>query len=41
LAHKQIDVVSLIHRRIKLDQALEAMQMAARPGVLKVILTME
>lgn len=41
LAHKQIDVVSLIHRRMKLDQGVDAMRLAARPGVLKVILTME
>jgi threonine dehydrogenase-like Zn-dependent dehydrogenase len=41
LAEKQIDVTSLIARRMKLDQAIEAMEFAARPGVLKVILTME
>jgi len=41
LAQKQIDVVSLIHRRIKLDQGIEAMTLAARRGVLKIILTME
>lgn len=41
LSEKQVDVTSLIHRRIKLDQAVEAMDLAARPGVLKVILTME
>jgi alcohol dehydrogenase len=41
LAEKQIDVASLIHRRLKLEQSLEAMDLAARPGVLKVILTME
>ena len=40
LAAKQIDVVSLIHRRMKLDQGVEAMKLAARPGVLKIILTM-
>jgi len=39
LAAKRIDVASLIHRRMKLDQGLEAMQLAARPGVLKVILS--
>ena len=38
LAEKQIDVVSLIHRRMKLDQGVEAMAFAARPGVLKVLL---
>jgi alcohol dehydrogenase len=41
LAAKEIDVASLINRRMKLDQGLEAMSLAARPGVLKVILTME
>jgi alcohol dehydrogenase len=41
LAEKRIDVASLIHRRMKLDQGLEAMQLAARPGVLKVVLTMD
>ena len=41
LAEKRIDVASLIHRRMKLDQGLEAMDLAGRPGVLKVILTME
>ena len=40
LAEKRIDVVSLIHRRMKLEQGTEAMALAARPGVLKVILTM-
>src|SRR5205823_8266113 len=41
LAENEVDVVSLIHRRMKLDQGVEAMNLAARPGVLKVILTME
>jgi threonine dehydrogenase-like Zn-dependent dehydrogenase len=41
LADKTIDVASLVHRRVKLDQGLDAMDLAARPGVLKVILTME
>ena len=41
LAEKQIDVVSLIHRRMKLEQGVEAMTLAGRPGVLKVILTMD
>ena len=40
LAAKQVDVVSLIHRRMKLEQGVEAMALAARPGVLKVLLTM-
>src|SRR3954468_18028884 len=41
LAEKAIDVTSLIHRRMKLEQGVEAMEVAGRPGVLKVILTME
>jgi threonine dehydrogenase-like Zn-dependent dehydrogenase len=41
LAEKQVDVVSLIHRRMKLDQGVEAMEIASRPGVLKVLLTMD
>ena len=41
LAEKQVDVVSLIHRRMKLEQGVEAMAIAGRPGVLKVILSME
>jgi threonine dehydrogenase-like Zn-dependent dehydrogenase len=41
LAEKRIDVASLIHRRMKLEQGVEAMQLAARPGVLKVVLTMD
>jgi len=41
LAEKQVDVLSLIHRRMKLEQGVEAMALAARPGVLKVLLTME
>jgi threonine dehydrogenase-like Zn-dependent dehydrogenase len=39
LAEKRIDVTSLIHRRMKLDQGVEAMDLAGRPGVLKVILS--
>ncbi len=39
LAEKRVDVASLIHRRIKLDQGVEAMALAGRPGVLKVILS--
>ena len=39
LLEKRIDVASLIHRRMKLEQGLEAMDLAAKPGVLKVILT--
>ena len=41
LAEKQIDVASLIHRRLRLDQGMEAIDLAGRPGVLKVLLTME
>ena len=41
LAEKRIDVASLIHRRVRIEQGVEAMELAARPGVLKVILTME
>lgn len=41
LSQKQIDVVSLIHRRMRLEQGAAAMEMAARPGVLKVLLSME
>jgi alcohol dehydrogenase len=41
LAARQIDVVSLIHRRMRLEQGVEALALAARPGVLKVLLTME
>src|SRR4051794_3987433 len=41
LSEKQVDVASLIHRRMKIEQGLEAMNLASRPGVLKVLLTME
>jgi threonine dehydrogenase-like Zn-dependent dehydrogenase len=41
LAEKSVDVTSLIHRRMKLDQGVEAMELAGRPGVLKIILTMD
>ena len=41
LAEKRIDVASLVHRRMRIDQGVEAMELAGRPGVLKVILTME
>jgi threonine dehydrogenase-like Zn-dependent dehydrogenase len=40
LAEKEIDVASLITRRMKLDQGVEAMGLAGSAGVLKVILTM-
>jgi threonine dehydrogenase-like Zn-dependent dehydrogenase len=41
LAEKSVDVTSLIHRRMKLEQGVEAMEIAARPGVLKVVLTLD
>jgi len=39
LAAKEVDVLSLIHRRMKLEQGVEAMELAGKQGVLKVILT--
>lgn len=41
LAEKRIDVASLIHRRMRIEQGVEAMELAGQSGVLKVILTME
>jgi threonine dehydrogenase-like Zn-dependent dehydrogenase len=41
LAEKNVDVVSLINRRMRLEQGVEAMRFAARPEVLKVILKMD
>jgi alcohol dehydrogenase len=41
LAEKEIDVASLIHRRMKLEQGVEAFDLANRPGVLKVLLAMD
>jgi alcohol dehydrogenase len=41
LAEKSVDVTSMIHRRMKLEQGVEAMDVAGKPGVLKVLLTME
>jgi threonine dehydrogenase-like Zn-dependent dehydrogenase len=41
LAEKQIDVASLIHRRMRIEQGVEALELAGRPGVLKVLLTLE
>jgi threonine dehydrogenase-like Zn-dependent dehydrogenase len=38
LAEKSVDVLSLINRRMKLEQGVEAMELAGRPGVLKVLL---
>ena len=40
LAQKQVDVTSLIPGQMKLDDGVEAMRIAARPGVLKVLLRM-
>ncbi len=40
LAENAVDVASLIHRRFKLEQGVEAMGYAAGGGVLKVILNM-
>jgi threonine dehydrogenase-like Zn-dependent dehydrogenase len=40
LAEKAVDVTSLIHRRMKLEQGVEAMELAGSPGVLKVLLAM-
>ncbi|HEY1683353.1 MAG TPA: alcohol dehydrogenase catalytic domain-containing protein [Tepidisphaeraceae bacterium] len=41
LAEKNVDVISLISKRMKLEQSIEAMQYAARAGILKILLTME
>lgn len=41
LAEKSVDVTSMIHRRMKLEQGIEAMELAGKAGVLKVLLTME
>lgn len=41
LAEKEVDVASLIHRRMKLEQGVEAMDLAGRPGVLKVLLSLD
>jgi threonine dehydrogenase-like Zn-dependent dehydrogenase len=41
LAQKTVDVTSLVHRRMKIEQGVEALDLAARPGVLKVLLVME
>lgn len=38
---KEVDVASLISRRMKFDNALDAMDLASRKGVLKVLLMME
>ena len=41
LSEKTVDVTSMIHKRLKLDQGVEAMDLAAKPGVLKVIITID
>ena len=41
LAEKSVDVTSLIFRRMRLEQGVEAMDLAGRPGVLKVLLTVD
>jgi alcohol dehydrogenase len=38
LSEQSVDVVSLIHRRMKIESGIEALETAGRPGVLKVIL---
>ena len=38
LAGRRVDVASLISRRVKLGRGVEAMELAARPGVLKVLI---
>jgi len=40
LTEKTVEIASLIHRRMRLEQGVEALALAGRPGVLKVILTM-
>ena len=40
LAANEVDVVSLITRRMRLEDGVEAMAQAARPGAMKVLLTM-
>ncbi len=41
LAEGAVDVTSMIHKRMKIEQGVEAMELAGRAGVLKVLLTME
>src|SRR3954464_11312194 len=38
LSEKSVDVTSMIYKRMKLDQGVEAMELATKPGVLKIIL---
>jgi threonine dehydrogenase-like Zn-dependent dehydrogenase len=40
LSAREVDVATLIHRRMKLEQGVEAMDLAGRPGVTKVLLTL-
>jgi alcohol dehydrogenase len=40
MVEKEVDVVSLISRRMRLDQGAEALAHAAQPGVLKVLISM-
>ena len=39
LAANEVDVVSLITRRMRLENGVEAMALAAQPGAMKVLLT--
>ena len=41
LAEQSVDVVSLISKRMRLEQGVEAFDFANRPGVLKVLLTID
>ncbi len=41
LAEKQVDIASLIHRRMRIEQGVDALALAGRPGVLKVLLSMD
>jgi threonine dehydrogenase-like Zn-dependent dehydrogenase len=41
LAEKSVDVVSLISKRMKIEQGVEAMQYAGRAGILKVLIQFE
>jgi threonine dehydrogenase-like Zn-dependent dehydrogenase len=41
LAEKSVDVTSMIHKRMRIEQGVEAVELAAKPGILKVLITME
>ena len=41
LGEKSVDVTSMIHRRMKIEQGVEAIELSAKPGVLKVLLVMD